>query len=301
MDRSLYSADGRWLWDGRAWQPVQTSPAASPQLGSPPPDPTLSADGRWRWDGSAWRERAGSPSWERPYSSNETRTAWATSLLGAALCATVLFTLATLLEIGVASTALSQGRQPTDGENLTRGISIFISALLYELALLGCVIAVPIWAHRAYRNLPALGASGLRYSPRWAAGSWFVPIVNFFLPCLVVGEAWRASDPAERGNTRESRALQPFPRLILAWWLLFIFSGLVSNVTGRLVNGAQTLGQTVAVDWVLVASNLLDIVAATLAIVVIRTLNARQETRWRALQAGSSAEDRPQASSVLRG
>jgi hypothetical protein len=270
VDRSLYSADGRWLWDGRAWQPVQASPAAS-------------------------------PSWERPYASNETRTAWATALLGAAVCATVLFTLATLFEIGVASTALSQARQLTGGEDLTRGISIFISALLYELALLGCVIAVPLWAHRAYRNLPALGASGLRYSPRWAAGSWFVPVVNFFLPCLVVGEAWRASDPSERESTRESRAQQPFPGLVLAWWLLFIFAGLVSNVTGRLVNGAQTLGQTVVVDWVLVASNLLDILAAILAIVVIQTLNARQEARRRALQQGSSPAEAGPQSSVLRG
>ena len=110
-----------------------------------------------------------------------------------------------------------------------------------------------------------------------------MPIVNFFLPCIVVGEAWRASDPSEGESTRESRALQPFPGLVLAWWLLFIASGLVSNVTSRLVNGAHTLSQTVAVDWVLVASNLLDIPAAVLAILVIRTLNARQEARWRTL------------------
>jgi hypothetical protein len=261
----------------------------------------ISAHGRWRWDGSAWREQPASPRWERPFSSNETRTAWATGLLGALVCATVLFTLAVLFEISVASTALSQARQLTEGERVTKDLFIFVPALLYELAVVGCVIAVPIWAQRAYRNLPALGARGLRYSPRWAAGSWFVPILNFFLPCLVVGEAWRASDPAERENTRESRALQPFPGLVLAWWLLFIVSGLVSNGVGRAVNAAHGLSQTVVVDWMLVGSNLLDILAAVLAIVVIRTLNSRQETRWQSLQGSFSAEANPQAGSVLSG
>jgi hypothetical protein len=89
--------------------------------------------------------------------------------------------------------------------------------------------------------------------------------------------------PAERENTRESRALRPFPGLVLAWWLLFIASGIVSNVVGRVVNATHGLSQTVAVDWVLVASHLLDILAAALAILVIRRLDARQETRRRAL------------------
>jgi hypothetical protein len=78
------------------------------------------------------------------------------------------------------------------------------------------------------------------------------------------------------------------PALILAWWLLFILSSVAGNVIGRLSAASSTLAQTVAADWLLVASNVLDIVAAALALLVIRRLDARQEARYRALQGGQS-------------
>ncbi|TMC49303.1 MAG: hypothetical protein E6J20_18070 [Chloroflexi bacterium] len=46
---AVLSPDGRWSWDGAAWQPVPVA--------APPPAPAtalLSPDGRWSWDGSAW-------------------------------------------------------------------------------------------------------------------------------------------------------------------------------------------------------------------------------------------------------
>ena len=39
-----YSPDGRWWWDGRAWQPIAV----------PPPARQYSPDGRWWWDGQTW-------------------------------------------------------------------------------------------------------------------------------------------------------------------------------------------------------------------------------------------------------
>jgi hypothetical protein len=172
----------------------------------------------------------------------------------------------------------------TNTEGATSALLDLLGSLLYLLPYVGCVIAIPMWAHRAYRNLPALGAQGLRFSPRWAAGAWFVPILNLFRPYQVVGEAWTASDPQVRSSTRESRARYTVPGLILAWWLLFIISSVAGNVVGRLSALSSTLAQTLAADWLLVASNVLDIAAAALAVLVIRRLDARQEARYRALQ-----------------
>jgi hypothetical protein len=280
--QQIYSPDGRWWWDGRAWQPV-ASPPVAPTEGAP-----VSPDGRWWWDGAAWRELPPWPHWARPFASNGTRTGWATGLLGALICGAVIFTIVTAIEIVVVSAALSQRRPLTSTEGSTIALLDVLGSLLYLLPNVGCAIAIPMWAHRAYRNLPALGAQGLRFSPRWAAGAWFVPILNLFRPYQVVGEAWTASDPQERSSTRESRARRTVPALILAWWLLFILSSVAGNVIARLTAASTTLAQTVAADWLLVASNLLDIVAAMLALLVIRRLDARQEARYRALQSGQS-------------
>ena len=39
------SPDGKWIWDGSAWQPNEPSPAAQPRV---------SDDGRFYWDGARW-------------------------------------------------------------------------------------------------------------------------------------------------------------------------------------------------------------------------------------------------------
>ncbi len=55
------SADGRYRWDGQAWQPVQQPlPQAQPQAAGvtaaqQATGEQLSPDGRYRWDGQAWQ------------------------------------------------------------------------------------------------------------------------------------------------------------------------------------------------------------------------------------------------------
>ena len=83
--------------------------------------------------------------------------------------------------------------------------------LLAYLGLLGAALAVPMWIHRCYRNLPALGSRG-HFSPAWAAGCWFVPIANLVLPYGAVRDVWAASRPRGRWNAG----------LVAAWWLAWL-------------------------------------------------------------------------------
>ena len=58
----------------------------------------------------------------------------------------------------------------------------FGAAVFYFLAVLAAAIAFLMWIFRASQNLPRLGAVGQRFSPRWAVGWWFVPIMLLFRP-----------------------------------------------------------------------------------------------------------------------
>ena len=62
--------------------------------------------------------------------------------------------------------------------------SFFMTALFFLL-----------WTYRSYRHLSALSDRDLRFSPGWAVGWFFVPIMNLFRPYQVMKEMWRKSTP----------------------------------------------------------------------------------------------------------
>lgn len=68
-------------------------------------------------------------------------------------------------------------------------------ALLQLAAYLISGVFFLIWIYRVHRNLPALGVRRPRFSPRWAVGWFFVPILNLFRPYDVVRELWKESNP----------------------------------------------------------------------------------------------------------
>jgi hypothetical protein len=82
-------------------------------------------------------------------------------------------------------------------------------------------VAVPlfvIWVHRMQANTFALGILGLRYTPAWAVGWYFVPIVNLWMPYRVMREIWCANrNPA---GWQYDRA----PGALILWWLLWLAS-----------------------------------------------------------------------------
>src|SRR5689334_7274535 len=63
------------------------------------------------------------------------------------------------------------------------------AVLVAKLALLvATAVAFLIWFHRAHKNLPALGARELKYTPGWAVGGFFVPLLNLVRPADVMRE-----------------------------------------------------------------------------------------------------------------
>jgi hypothetical protein len=99
-----------------------------------------------------------------------------------------------------------------------------LGSLFYFGAWTGAAITFLMWLHRSYRNLPALGATELRFSPGWAVGWWFVPFANFVQPVRVVTEVWQASQAAHGQNTRAGRRAIGTPLPMWLWWGLWVGS-----------------------------------------------------------------------------
>lgn len=127
------------------------------------------------------------------------------------------------------------------------------------------------WTHRAYRNLPALGAERLAYSPRWAVGAFLVPVLNLVHPYQVVRELWRESHSAS----------DPIPAVPLVlvrwWWALFVASVLADPVIGRLAEAAMGRLEAGGRLELLVLGEMAEIAAAVLAIVIVTRVTRLQE------------------------
>jgi len=136
-----------------------------------------------------------------------------------------------------------------------------------------------MWIHRAHRNLPALGARGLRFSPGMAVGWFFVPIFNLFQPYRVIKEIWKASDLNVDTSDAVAWQYAPVSPAIRWWWLLWLVSNAGKSAVFYLAPRATAVDTRLATSGLLLASDLLNAMAALLAIIVVRTISARQERK----------------------
>jgi Domain of unknown function (DUF4328) len=128
---------------------------------------------------------------------------------------------------------------------------------------LGVVTAITFlkWVYRAYKNVQGFGAEGLRFSPGWAIGYYFIPILSLIRPVQVMSEIWRASyDPRNWPRS-------PGSWLIATWWSLFLLYSGVTQVSLQLGLQASTNDQ-----WTLAAvfAILGDFFSLPLSIIVLR-------------------------------
>jgi Domain of unknown function (DUF4328) len=127
-----------------------------------------------------------------------------------------------------------------------------------------------VWQHRAQRNAIELAYGKLKFTPGWAVGWWFVPFANLVKPFQTVRELWKASHGGYDGPNVATW------RVIGWWWGLW----LGANVLERLVvrsGPMETVSDFIRSDtWEIVANGVL-VVAAILAIMIVRSVVALQE------------------------
>ncbi|HEX8117701.1 MAG TPA: DUF4328 domain-containing protein, partial [Pyrinomonadaceae bacterium] len=168
------------------------------------------------------------------------------------------------------------------GEQLTLGdLFQFIIALATLCVFVALVVAFCLWLHRAAKNLRALGNKNMEHSPGWAVGSFFVPFVNLVVPYKAVKEVWLKSDPS--AHIEEGvmfTAPSSTPPLVLGWWIAWLVSNFLGRLSWRLQDNS-TLGTHDFVVGVDIISDLANVVAAVLAVLVVRGIDRRQAERAR--------------------
>src|SRR5262245_23012303 len=91
------------------------------------------------------------------------------------------------------------------------------------------VIAFLMWLYRSSNNVAAFGQR-TQHSSGWAVGSFFVPIMNLFVPYQAAKDIWQKSEPVAQSFTFAVTV----PAFFAAWWGFWIASNIVSNIYIRM-------------------------------------------------------------------
>jgi Domain of unknown function (DUF4328) len=193
-------------------------------------------------------------------------------------------------------------------DKLNRGIDVPVAevtdaddrtvyASIAQLAVyVPTVIAFVVWFSRAYRNLERLGIRRLRFRPGWSIGAWFVPILAWYRPKQMTDDIWRASAPHGTDDWHRRKV----STLIHWWWGVWIAAGLLGYCSRRLYVGAETLEEQVGASTFSTMADTLFMVAAVMAILVVRAVTARQEALGRAPRPFQPDVQRPPDAQALQ-
>lgn len=133
--------------------------------------------------------------------------------------------------------------------------------------LLFTVVCFCRWMHRSYANLKALGAPDPRYTPGWAVGSFFIPVVNLFLPYRAMKDIWNGS---------VGRTLTDAEPLLAYWWAAWIVAGVLDSFHGTMAAHAETVLDLRAAATLEMVTEFLMLVAAYFAVRVVEGATERQ-------------------------
>lgn len=206
---------------------------------------------------------------------------------GVAVITIVLIAISMAFQLGILAGELVMLTAALNRNAEQAEVGLVISAL----AIVGQVLLVTvplivffcIWTHRVAANVRALGADGLRHSPGWAVGWFFIPILNLFMPLSVFREIDRASQSTGFVDTEAWKGNAP-GLVITFWWLAWFSQTVIQGVANILTKRfPPEMGASVTAGVVCdVVASVLLLGAGVCAILMIRRIDRLQLRTWQA-------------------
>ena len=147
------------------------------------------------------------------------------------------------------------------------------ASLFVLVTMIVSAVTFLAWLSRSVENAPHLGLGNPPESPQRAILWWFVPIANLFKPFGIVKDLYQ----------RFGGAAAPVA-LVSAWWFAWIAGGLLDRYAGFVIGGADTTEDIRAGFAIGIIAEVGIVVAAVLAIVLVRRMQAWADAHAARLQ-----------------
>lgn len=160
--------------------------------------------------------------------------------------------------------------ETTPGLEPMETITGLVAIPMVVVMMVGSILTLK-WIYRVTMNSHVL-AQGVRVSPPWAIGWYFVPIANLFKPFQAVADAWKVSLGPQDWHARET------PPLLLWWWGVWLFVSTLDKVSMRMEFRSDSVADGRLIAAMDGLSAVLWIPLTLLLIRIVRRLSAQQST-----------------------
>ncbi len=198
---------------------------------------------------------------------NKKRGNWAVIMIGMVMFSEVLLFLANMYKFKLLSNFAENGAVSTEQFDVSDAF-IGLSALLSLLLFVISIVTFIMWFRRAYYNLHQK-VDFLQFDEGWAAGAWFVPILNIIRPFSIMKELYRETesylkqkDPSVEVKLNEN--------LVVLWWALWILSNSLGRLQQFLSNYIDTVETMINVQIYTMFENIIGLILAVVTIKTVR-------------------------------
>ncbi|MBD8389482.1 DUF4328 domain-containing protein [Dysgonomonas sp. BGC7] len=185
-------------------------------------------------------------------------------------------------------TMIDQGEFVSENLSLAGSFTEGAVGLLYLSMYIVSAITFIRWFRRAYYNLETL-THNIAYGEGWAAGAWFVPVMNLFVPYRIMNELYTKTD-----KYLKQQADRPYPQLkttyLPIWWALWIIAGIAGNIIFRTSLQDETIAEMIDSQIMSIIGSLIGVPLAIVTIIVINDYAKAEKVLYEIVQEG--VEDR---------
>lgn len=146
--------------------------------------------------------------------------------------------------------------------------------ILYIIAYILSIVFFIMWFRRAYYNLH-LRVKNLSCSEGWAAGVWFVPILNLFRPFNIMSELYRETKKYLIKNNRLNFNIPEF--YIVIWWTMWIFIGFSESIINQLYKNSTKLQDLIEHSYLDVFTSIFNIILGFITIIIIKNYSKLED------------------------
>jgi hypothetical protein len=136
-------------------------------------------------------------------------------------------------------------------------------------------ILVMMWIYRANHNARQLGAADMKFTPGWAVGWYFVPVLALWKPYQAMKEIWQASADPDSWTTRPASPLLPW------WWFLWLLSNGLGQAAFRLAQRADDIDGFKTANILMLMSDSSTIPLDLVFVAIIKAIYDHQMNHYR--------------------
>lgn len=166
---------------------------------------------------------------------------------------------------------IKTGGDFTDEEAQANDLRHSLIAIVYLVTYVASIVLFILWFRRAYFNLHVISPNTMQFTEGWAAGAWFVPLLNLVRPFQIMKEIWYDTHRHTDSERRHSFGILGF------WWATFLITGIYDRIISKAYDG-DSVEQLMSLSWHTGLFSLLRLIPLILTVIIIKRISKAEET-----------------------